>query len=103
MLKATATKAGGFGKLGGKWTAKRNLNIIRGLLPESGEYNHTLEIENTWPGKIMYNITLPYKVSVYTLLSLEETLNKFWLSRPLLPERAFQCKRSWTVSIGFAY
>lgn len=60
-LKATVTRQAGFGVFGGKWSAKRSINIIRGLLPEAAEYTQTLEIENTWPGKIMYNITLPHK------------------------------------------
>ena len=60
-MKATVTRQGGFGVFGGKWTAKKTVNIIRGLLPEAAEYTQTLEIENTWPGKIMYNITLPHK------------------------------------------
>lgn len=58
QLKVTVIKAGVFGT---KWSTKRTVNIIRGLLPEAAEYNQTMEIENTWPGKVMYNITLPHK------------------------------------------
>ena len=57
-LKVVITRPGVFG---GKWQAKKAINIVRGLLPEAAEYTQTLEIENTWPGKLMYNITLPNK------------------------------------------
>ncbi len=34
------------------WVARRKLNIVRGFLPEALEYTQSLEIENTWPGKV---------------------------------------------------
>ena len=37
------------------------VTIIRSLTPESLEYQQSSEIENTWPGKIMYSILLPHK------------------------------------------
>lgn len=61
QLKITVQKSGVFG---GKKSVKRPITIIRGLLPDAAEYNQTLEIDNTWPNKIMYNFTLPQKVSV---------------------------------------
>ncbi|WVN90294.1 uncharacterized protein L203_105530 [Cryptococcus depauperatus CBS 7841] len=39
----------------------REFSILRMFTPEALEFNQTLEIENTWPGKIMYSFTLPYK------------------------------------------
>ncbi len=41
--------------------AHRNIHVSRGFTPEALEYNQTLEIENTWPGKVMYCLTLPHK------------------------------------------
>lgn len=35
--------------------------IIRSFAPEALEYQQTLEIENTWPEKVMYSIVLPHK------------------------------------------
>ncbi|KAI5889271.1 uncharacterized protein SCHCODRAFT_02364181 [Schizophyllum commune H4-8] len=35
--------------------------ILRSFAPEALEYQQTLEIENTWPGKIMYSILVPHK------------------------------------------
>ncbi|RDB16697.1 Arrestin domain-containing protein C31A2.12 [Hypsizygus marmoreus] len=35
--------------------------IIRSFAPEAMEYQQTLEIENTWPEKLMYSIMLPHK------------------------------------------
>ncbi|KAK9898768.1 hypothetical protein P389DRAFT_38550 [Cystobasidium minutum MCA 4210] len=58
QLKVTVQKSGVFG---GKKSVKRPITIIRGLLPDAAEYNQTLEIDNTWPNKIMYNFTLPQK------------------------------------------
>ncbi|KAJ8076341.1 hypothetical protein PM082_000762 [Marasmius tenuissimus] len=37
------------------------VNIIRSFAPEALEYQQTLEIENTWPEKIMYSIMIPHK------------------------------------------
>lgn len=35
--------------------------LHRTYMNEALEFNQTLEIENTWPGKIMYSLTLPFK------------------------------------------
>lgn len=37
------------------------ITIIRSFSPDSLEYQQSSEIENTWPGKLMYNILLPHK------------------------------------------
>jgi arrestin-related trafficking adapter 4/5/7 len=37
------------------------VNIIRSFAPEALEYQQTLEIENTWPEKLMYSIMIPHK------------------------------------------
>ncbi|TXT04419.1 uncharacterized protein COLE_07238 [Cutaneotrichosporon oleaginosum] len=42
-------------------SAYRTFTVVRTYTPEALEFNQTLEIENTWPGKIMYSITLPFK------------------------------------------
>lgn len=43
------------------WVAQRPVTVIRGFSPEALEYNQTLEIENTWPQKIMYSVMIPHK------------------------------------------
>ncbi|KAF9467404.1 hypothetical protein BDZ94DRAFT_1249272 [Collybia nuda] len=35
--------------------------ILRSFAPEALEYQQTLEIENTWPEKLMYSIMVPHK------------------------------------------
>ncbi|GLB37006.1 putative arrestin (or S-antigen), C-terminal domain [Lyophyllum shimeji] len=37
------------------------IHIIRSFAPEAMEYQQTLEIENTWPEKLMYSIMVPHK------------------------------------------
>ncbi|KAG6820277.1 hypothetical protein H0H93_002889 [Arthromyces matolae] len=37
------------------------VHIIRSFAPEAMEYQQTLEIENTWPEKLMYSIMIPHK------------------------------------------
>lgn len=37
------------------------ITIIRSFTSDSLEYQQSSEIENTWPGKLMYNILLPHK------------------------------------------
>lgn len=56
-LKANVLRSG-FAK---DFHAYRTFNLHRTFTPEALEFNQTLEIENTWPGKIMYSITLPFK------------------------------------------
>lgn len=66
QLKVTVQKSGVFG---GKRSVKKPITIIRGLSPDAAEYNQTMEIDNTWPNKIMYNFTLPQKVSSILIAS----------------------------------
>lgn len=37
------------------------ITIIHSFTPDSLEYQQSSEIENTWPGKLMYSILLPHK------------------------------------------
>ncbi|KAF5357414.1 hypothetical protein D9758_005859 [Tetrapyrgos nigripes] len=37
------------------------VSIVRSFAPEALEYQQTLEIENTWPEKLMYSIMVPHK------------------------------------------
>ncbi|KAL0956771.1 hypothetical protein HGRIS_002891 [Hohenbuehelia grisea] len=37
------------------------VSVVRSFTPEALEYQQTLEIENTWPEKVMYSIMLPHK------------------------------------------
>ena len=37
------------------------ITILRIFAPEALEYQQSLEIENTWPGKLMYSILIPHK------------------------------------------
>ncbi|KAG0140047.1 hypothetical protein CROQUDRAFT_665698 [Cronartium quercuum f. sp. fusiforme G11] len=57
-LKAVASRAG---FLTSKWEAKKILRVARSFPAEAVEWNQTLEIENTWPGKVSYEISLPHK------------------------------------------
>jgi hypothetical protein len=41
--------------------AYKSFTLHRTFTPEALEFNQTLEIENTWPGKVMYSLTLPFK------------------------------------------
>ena len=43
------------------WIAQKLVTVTRAFAAEALEYNQTLEIENTWPGKIMYSIMVPHK------------------------------------------
>ena len=43
------------------WQTAKMFYLQRTYTPDALEFNQTLEIENTWPGKIMYSLTLPYK------------------------------------------
>jgi hypothetical protein len=51
--------------------AKRSVRIIRSLAPEALEFQQTHEIENTWPDKIMYSLSIPHKVrnTLYCVLN----------------------------------
>jgi hypothetical protein len=39
----------------------KTFTLARTFTNEALEFNQTLEIENTWPGKVMYSLTLPHK------------------------------------------
>ncbi|ORX40565.1 hypothetical protein BD324DRAFT_606453 [Kockovaella imperatae] len=56
-LRATAIRSG----LASNLHASRIFHVHRTFTQDALEFNQTLEIENTWPGKIMYAITLPFK------------------------------------------
>ncbi|KAL8292022.1 hypothetical protein RQP46_001488 [Phenoliferia psychrophenolica] len=56
-LKAHAVRSG----FGADWKARKIVKIARGFGVDAVEYNQTLEIENTWPGKVMYAFTIPHK------------------------------------------
>ncbi|KAH8928638.1 hypothetical protein BT69DRAFT_1329402 [Atractiella rhizophila] len=57
-LKALAVRKGHFER---DFKAKKEVKVSRMLSEEAMEFNQTLEIENTWPGKVMYSITIPHK------------------------------------------
>ncbi len=42
-------------------TAIQPITLTRSFAPESLEYQQTLEIENTWPEKLMYALMVPHK------------------------------------------
>ncbi|TFY74340.1 hypothetical protein EWM64_g9672, partial [Hericium alpestre] len=56
-LRAVATRPGFAHNL----QAQIPIYIARSFAPEALEYQQTLEIENTWPEKIMYSIMIPHK------------------------------------------
>ncbi|CAL1706329.1 unnamed protein product [Somion occarium] len=58
-LRATAVRSGFFAHR--DITANCPVYVLRGLSNEALEYQQTLEIENTWPEKLMYSIMLPHK------------------------------------------
>ena len=56
-LRATATRPGFAHNL----QTHRAIALLRSFAPEAVEYQQSLEIENTWPEKIMYSIMVPHK------------------------------------------
>lgn len=56
-LRATVVRSG----LSFNLSTARTFELTRSFTHEALEFNQTLEIENTWPGKIMYSITIPFK------------------------------------------
>lgn len=56
-LRAQATRPG----FNHNIQATAPVHIVRSLSEEALEYQQTLEIENTWPEKLMYSIMLPHK------------------------------------------
>ncbi|EMD37694.1 hypothetical protein CERSUDRAFT_114332 [Gelatoporia subvermispora B] len=59
-LRASAVR-GGFGFAHRSLEASLPVSIMRGFSSEALEYQQTLEIENTWPEKLMYSIMIPHK------------------------------------------
>ncbi|TFK21109.1 hypothetical protein FA15DRAFT_646096 [Coprinopsis marcescibilis] len=62
-LRATATRPGALlsSILPSLLHCTITVPLLRSFIPTALEYQQTLEIENTWAGKLMYNITLPHK------------------------------------------
>ena len=56
-LRAIATRPGFAHNL----HTQRVITLLRSFAPESIEYQQSLEIENTWPEKLMYSIMVPHK------------------------------------------
>ncbi|KAH9944720.1 arrestin [Amylocystis lapponica] len=59
-LRATAVRPG-FGITHRDLQATCPISIMRSFTSEALEYQQTLEIENTWPEKLMYSIMIPHK------------------------------------------
>jgi arrestin-related trafficking adapter 4/5/7 len=56
-LRAVATRPGFAHNL----QTQRGITLLRSFVTEALEYQQSLEIENTWPEKIMYSIMVPHK------------------------------------------
>lgn len=56
-LRATATRPGFAHNL----QTHKVITLLRSFVPEAVEYQQSLEIENTWPEKVMYSIMVPHK------------------------------------------
>ncbi|KAH9058789.1 hypothetical protein EDB87DRAFT_1563750 [Lactarius vividus] len=56
-LRAIATRPGFAHNL----HTQRAITVLRSFGPEAFEYQQSLEIENTWPEKLMYSIMIPHK------------------------------------------
>ena len=56
-LRATATRPGFAHNL----QTQKLITLLRSFVPEAVEFQQMLEIENTWPEKIMYSIMVPHK------------------------------------------
>ncbi|KAG1735999.1 hypothetical protein EDB19DRAFT_1910444 [Suillus lakei] len=56
-LRATAVRPG----LAHNLHASHPVTLIRSFATDSLEYQQTLEIENTWPDKLMYTLVLPHR------------------------------------------
>lgn len=59
-LKAVVSRPG----FAADWKARKIIRITRGFGENAVEFNQTLEIENTWPGKVMYSFVIPHKAYV---------------------------------------
>ncbi|KAI5849716.1 hypothetical protein BZA05DRAFT_339212 [Tricharina praecox] len=53
------------GKFSHDITAKKHLRIIRTLGPNSLELTQTMSVENLWPEKVQYSISIPSKAVVF--------------------------------------
>ncbi|KAK8865866.1 hypothetical protein IAR55_001014 [Kwoniella newhampshirensis] len=56
-LRAVVVRSG----FASNFSTQKEFTLVRMFTPEALEFNQTLEIENTWPGKVMYALTLPFK------------------------------------------
>lgn len=56
-LRAVTVRPG----LAHNWQTVAPITICRSFSPEALEYQQTLEIENTWPEKLMYSVMIPHK------------------------------------------
>src|SRR5882762_5133782 len=70
-LHAVAVRPG----LASNWQAVTPVTILRSFSAEALEYQQTLEIENSWPEKLMYSIMLPHKA--WAIGDTVTTLAKF--------------------------
>lgn len=57
-LRATAVRTGAFSH---NFIATKPVVLLRTFTAEALEFTQTLEIENTWPMKVSYSLTLPHK------------------------------------------
>jgi hypothetical protein len=53
------------GKFSHDITAKRHLRVIRTLAPGTQELMQTMSVENLWPEKVEYSISIPTKAVVF--------------------------------------
>ena len=60
-LKATISR----GKLARHLHTRKQVRIVRTLLPSSLEFMHTMSIENTWVDKLDYSVAIPTKAAVF--------------------------------------
>ncbi|EPX74956.1 arrestin/PY protein 1 [Schizosaccharomyces octosporus yFS286] len=56
-LKATIDRTG----LNSRMIKKKHIRLIRTLPPDAVEYTQTVSVDNTWPNKIEYTISIPTK------------------------------------------
>lgn len=57
-LRAVAHRSGAFSS---NFQATKPVSILRNFTAEALEFTQTLEIENSWPLKVAYSLTLPHK------------------------------------------
>ncbi|KAI1369930.1 arrestin [Xylaria arbuscula] len=61
LFKATVSR----GKLAKNLHAFKRLRIIRTLEPAALELNHAMSVENVWPNKVEYSVSIPQKAVVF--------------------------------------